>query len=702
MSIPSEPPADVISIGDSDYEPELEQQAIPEASLVQGQNAPDGSQLSTSLQKRPRDDGDEDLESDGYSPSPDMDISPPHPKRTRLSASPSNQSHQVSEEGEIDESESETNPRAALERGKEPMPGNVAEATKPPAPSTAASSPSGSKPPTSGHTTDQAEVDGPELLAGASVPPEPPTYMAGSVSLGLPALSPKKEGSWHARFKDWVQVFCKHNSHNVSAITPRVAVDAFVYYLESYSGLRQSKKKAAKQVASRVEMQSTIQSTIDAIQLSTGASSRQVAPEPSTNLNSTTPAAPPQGTRGESEEEGEVLSNGSHTSPEDLKLKRQNGDVSIVRGGVPTGAEELEQQRRYFPSAADPSNMCLLCGLEGHRAIHCSRSKCRFCDSYDHWDFCCPGIQERCTKCRQLGHKAATCVEKLILTKEEGLVCLFCKSTEHLENDCTEIWRSFHPEAQTIHTVVYLPSSCAVCGSKDHFSGDCGQRRGICSNPTWSLQNRSLYMDPKCDALSIEDASNPGGNKRSLRAPEAKIRGHAARTANVHYSESDDSDVEFLGKKPARGPNMKGAVGQIRMSSNIQLPQMMGSHTVNSFQPLAGQPPLPPGPPPSRPSRGGGQSSRYPPPPGVRGYQSQPPAPPPSLPSKPPPSTRSYRNVPPPPPPPGPSDANRHRGGHGSQGGRGGRGAGGGGGGGGGGGRGGRGRGRGGGRGRGR
>ncbi|KAG8418003.1 hypothetical protein J3458_005449 [Metarhizium acridum] len=671
-------PGDVIHPGDSDgesnYEPKIDHEPIPEP-------APQGmdSQLSTPGQKRLRDEAG-DGKSNSFPPAATIHehVLSRGSKRLKLSTSPSNRTHQGSEEGEVDESETEANPRAALEKGKQSVFASAAEATNPPAHSAAASSPSATnRRSTSGHTTDQADVDEFEPFAGASMPPEPPTYTVGSLSLGLPALSRKKQGSWAARFKDWVQVLCKYNPQNVSAITPTVATDAFIHYLDSHSGLRQTKKKAARQAAKSLLLAGTTQTTIEETKSSTDASPQQPAAEP---------PAKTQGTNDGSPEEGEVSSNGGHLAPTEMKYTTQNGDASIVREGVPTGPEELEQQRRYFPSAADPTKMCLLCGLEGHRAVHCSRSKCRFCDSYDHWDFCCPSIQERCDKCRQLGHKAAACVEKLAMTADEGLACLYCKSSEHLEDSCTDIWRSFRPEEQTIHTVVYLPSSCAVCGGKDHLSGDCRHRRGVCSNPTWSLQNRSLYMDYSCDALSIEDAANPEGNRQPLRAPETKIRGHAARTANVHYSESDDSDIEFLGGKPLKAP--KEGVGQIRMSSNIQLPHSMGSYAVNSFQPLAGQPPLPPGPPPSGPLTGG-QSSRYPPPPGARGYHSQPPAPPPSLPTKPPPSTRGYRSVPPPPLPP-PTNANRSRGGHGNQGGRGGRG-----GGGGGGGRGGRGRGRG-------
>ncbi|KHN99398.1 zinc knuckle domain protein [Metarhizium album ARSEF 1941] len=579
----TETPGDVIRAGDSDvesdYEPETEQEQVPEPVVEpawescrrQSTNASQDldSQPSTSGHKRPHDEV-EQAESHNTSPAATMHEHVPlrRLKQARRSTSPSNHTHRGSEEGEADESESDTNPRAALEKGKVVALASPAETTTSPALPVASASPASApnRGPTSGHTTDQAELDELESFAGATMPSQSPTYTTGSLSLDLPVLSSKKQGSWPARFKDWVQVLCKHNLHNISAITPAVATDAFACYIDSHSGLRETKKKASKQAAKNLLVAGTTQTIIEEIKSWTDAGSQQPTVEPSAKLNLATPPTRTQDTNDGSAEEGEVSSNDSQPKPTQTKHSTQNGDTSIIREGVPTGAEELEQQRRYFPSAADPSVMCLLCGNEGHRAVHCSRAKCRFCQSFDHWDFCCPSIRKRCDKCRQLGHQATACVEKLAITADEGLACLYCKSSEHLEDSCTDIWRSFHPEEQTVHTVVYLPSSCAVCGGKDHLSGDCRQRRGVCANPTWSLQNRSLYMDSRCGTLSIEDAANPEGNRKSLRAPETKIRGHAARTANIHYSESEDSDVEFLGRKLSKAP--KGGVAFNHLLAN--------------------------------------------------------------------------------------------------------------------------------------
>ncbi|KAK7427864.1 hypothetical protein QQZ08_005637 [Neonectria magnoliae] len=325
--------------------------------------------------------------------------------------------------------------------------------------------------------------------------------------------------------------------------------------------------------------------------------------------------------------------------------------TTMTKRNVPTGPAAVEQQRRYFPAASDPTLMCLLCGRGTHLAANCPTLICSFCGSLEHPDLCCPS-RERCKKCRQLGHQAGQCVEKLSLTRGEGLACDICDSPNHLEEECTQVWRSFRPEDGTINKVAFIPAFCAACGSDSHFCADCTRRRDTVPNPTWSLKNRDRYLDPDCGSSSIEETGRGRENARTTRAPELKIRGHAARTTNIHYS-SDDSDGDFLSHSAVK---QKVPPGQIRVASNIQMPQNAtsrgdrpprGNNGRGQHQ-LPPQPPLPPGPPPSGPpSRQG--SFGYPPPPGVSTYGTRPAAPPPSLPAKPPASTRDYRNVPPPP-----------------------------------------------------
>ena len=283
---------------------------------------------------------------------------------------------------------------------------------------------------------------------------------------------------------------------------------------------------------------------------------------------------------------------------------------------VPIGDEALQQQRRYFPSASDPSSMCLLCGRSGHVAPGCPHLACRFCNSKDHADFSCPS-RVRCDKCRQLGHSAKECTEKLALTKAEGLVCSFCSSNDHTEPECTELWRSFHPEQEKLHTVAFILPTCSSCGVEgEHYSGDCHNISIKEANPTWTLRNHDRYVDAQSEERSIEENAALADGAPRARAPEMKIRGHS-KTQHVQFHDSD-SETDFLGRAPAKG---RAPIGQIRMSSNIQMPSdPRGGNTRGR-----GPPPLPPGPPPSGPPprRQDGrdwQRSFAPPPPGAPRY----------------------------------------------------------------------------------
>ncbi|KAH7148578.1 hypothetical protein EDB81DRAFT_467616 [Dactylonectria macrodidyma] len=512
-----------------------------------------------------------------------------------------------------------------------------------------------------------------------------------SLTFKLPTLT-SKDGSWTVRFKDWTREFCLSNEDLTHTITPTLIQTAYVHYIDNFSALKPKKRRSARQIAKEVESTGELAALLEDIQhskmrhalpprppkqlASEAAGKRKSSRASSVSMDAALDREEDSASNSEleyepilnkSERTGGVSDSASllpevaHANGNHQPLRAngrslvasstasQDGPIMTKRN-VPTGSVALEQQRRYFPSASDPAQMCLLCGRGTHLATSCPTLICSSCGSLDHPDLCCPS-RERCKKCRQVGHQASQCTEKLALTKGEGLACDVCGSSDHLEKDCTQVWRSFHPEAGTINKVIFISASCSMCGSNTHFSADCKRRRGgDVPNPTWSVKNRDQYLDADCGLSSIEETGGAQENARTTRAPELKIRGHAARTTNVHYS-SDDSEVEFLGTKPVK---QRAPLGQIRMASNIQLPQ---NGTSRNDRPARGNngrgqsqlplPPLPPGPPPGPPQRQGSLGSRYPPPPGVPTYA---PTGPPSLPAKPPLSsnTRDFRNVPPP------------------------------------------------------
>ncbi|KFH44762.1 hypothetical protein ACRE_044550 [Hapsidospora chrysogenum ATCC 11550] len=493
------------------------------------------------------------------------------------------------------------------------------------------------------------------------MPLDPPIYRhktgTKEQQLKLPVFPPKLEGTWEARFTDWAKVFCTGNASGAVRISSPAVVAAYSHYVDQKSGLKPKKKKAAKQAASTCmrtgALKTLIKSNLPRFSKSTEQdaqslpdTSKVAAPEeeseeeyePKIDLPSAqTPGAVPSATEWASlmadpaSSQRNAAASGSNAPNGQRSLSNGVGQSHDAVG--PAEDTTVKQLRKYFPSATDPTNMCLLCGRNGHTSANCSASACRFCGA-SHWAFSCP-TRSRCGKCRQLGHSASTCEEKLALTKDEGLACCFCGSADHLEDDCTEAFRSFVPDADSIHTVVFIAPSCSLCGSGHHYSADCAERRSATRNPTWSLGNRDRYMDKNCQDLAIEDAAARAGGAQKSRAPEMKIRGHASRTNNVHYSESDDSDNEFLGKRAAK---KRAPLGQIRMASNIQMPSSAsegGSRNAYLGGPSLGQPPLPPGPPPPGP------------PPRQSPYGRLQSGNPSSLPAKPPPSSWNQRNGPP-------------------------------------------------------
>ncbi|EGX88351.1 hypothetical protein CCM_08394 [Cordyceps militaris CM01] len=475
----------------------------------------------------------------------------------------------------------------------------------------------------SGHSDSQ-------LIAKSFVPSDPPLFETDAVTLRLPALSRKKEGSWVERVSDWTNVLCTINFDHVAEIKPPTVVSAFGQYIDVYSGLKPAKKRTAKQTVRAMEESGKI----------------------SVIIAGAKPPLPTPVQRAGGVQDGEVV-NSPEYDPSDSIVQEsgqlangQTNGAAITKNGIPLPtAEQTAEQRRYFPSAEIGVHMCVLCGGKGHVADACSHTKCKFCGETGHWAFSCKAIPARCGKCRQLGHDTSSCVEKLALTKDEGLACAYCSMEHHLEGECTEPWRSFHAEGDTVLRVIAIQASCAVCGSRNHFASDCSQRGDRPFNPSWTLRNRDIYVDANCGNESIEEAASlhPGAKPKTGRQQAKTARGPSSRTLNVHYSESDDSDADLLSHRAAPRQG-RLPLGRMQMSTNIQMPATLGGHMV--------QPPLPPGPPPPIPPPPPRHNPpRQPPPPGTSSYSRNPRGPPPSLPAK-PPASRNNRGLPPPPPPP--------------------------------------------------
>jgi protein AIR1/2 len=518
-------------------------------------------------------------------------------------------------------------------------------------------------------TGSEGKRSGDSASGAVFLPRDPPVYTNDSLSLQLPVFSQQREGSWPTRFKEWVQLLYTANSSQAAELTPTLIRAAYAQYIDIHSRLKSNKKRSAKSAVESLEDAYLAQllaplrpATAHAQQTADGLNEPQGQADVSGQLQ--TPSHNddrPTTSNGQPDklaaQAGSVFVVDVNPQPQLLNSQKQQPEPQPTknamppREGVPSGTNALQQQHRYFPSAADPSSMCLLCGRDSHTADSCTNDSCKFCGKNGHWDYACTSIKLRCRKCNQLGHKAASCTEKLALTKQEGLACSYCNSPDHLETECTEIWRSFHPETGTIKTVTALPVSCSICGSAQHFASDCRQRQDSAPNPTWSLANKSQYVDPECSSVAICSVAEPASNQQS----DLRIRGHASRTNAVHYSEGEDSDdVEFLGHRAAAPKPVR--TGRITVSANL--------HAPNGNQ----QPPLPPGPPPPLPPH---PSNRRPPSTARQAYSQGHVGS--SLPARPPASSRDYSSVPPPPPA---SGRGGRGGGRNDRGGRGGRGGG--------------------------
>jgi hypothetical protein len=202
---------------------------------------------------------------------------------------------------------------------------------------------------------------------------------------------------------------------------------------------------------------------------------------------------------------------------------------------------ERNLQSKYFPSSEGVVKRCIACTSFGHRTWECSALACDLCGAYSgHSNAACPH-QQRCGKCRELGHGADGCPEKLARAKSEAVPCDLCGSRAHVEAGCHMIWRTYLPKPEEIvMRPLNLIIRCYSCGGDGHFGPECGIYRGASrlGATTWSTANVWRHFSPSGQNLPAPRVVNaaPVLPKKSF-----SIKGMANNPIAV---DSDDGDED--------------------------------------------------------------------------------------------------------------------------------------------------------------
>lgn len=215
-------------------------------------------------------------------------------------------------------------------------------------------------------------------------------------------------------------------------------------------------------------------------------------------------------------------------------------------------AKDDELQMRYFPSSEHSSGPhCLKCGVLGHPTSACSPVTCESCGHPEvHYTWACPQ-KLRCERCREMGHRARSCPEKLKRSISENIECETCGSLDHVESTCHQVWRSYVvPEAT--RKVAGLVINCFACGSATHFGMNCALRakKRVGASSTFSMDNAQQYIDPTSNLRSLSAGKDYSIKAKTKNKPkEFSIRGRAKQDPINLDSDSDDGD--FL-RPPAK------------------------------------------------------------------------------------------------------------------------------------------------------
>lgn len=276
---------------------------------------------------------------------------------------------------------------------------------------------------------------------------------------------------------------------------------------------------------------------------------------------------------------------------------------------------DLHIRHKYFCGLEHNQLFCVECASYSHGSSQCPLLTCRWCRAVaEHPYYACP-TRRRCTECRQLGHDAESCTERLALPRDQ-MDCAICGSTDHLEETCVELWRTYKPDPLTSSKVKALPVYCYCCGNAGHYGADCGMNMArpstITAWETWSKSNvEQLYIDPESAKIPIALQPMPKGSVLAPYKEEDPYAdwdadsngrpdfGHSiAPQRHVFFEDDEDEEDEGFIRPPVTQNQGPGSAqhGKINFGGNRGGRGKNGGGTGGQRH----NPPLPPGPPPQR------------------------------------------------------------------------------------------------------
>lgn len=246
----------------------------------------------------------------------------------------------------------------------------------------------------------------------------------------------------------------------------------------------------------------------------------------------------------------------------------------------------LAEVQKYYPDiGARDQPYCLACSSAGHIAAFCPELTCATCHVRgEHFTYACPQ-NIICSKCREAGHRAEDCQEKLARSVADGVVCEICGSTKHIGDNCHLLWRTYDPEKITVRKVQSMLVDCYSCGGLNHSGTECGLRgtnRMPYAGQSWTAENRARYLEGSEAGAKNSNARNGSG---------FAIRG-MARSEPIQISDSEEETFIRPKVAPRAPPPQKQ---HLKFADRVTMPnQPPPPPSRNNNLPIYAQQPPPP------------------------------------------------------------------------------------------------------------